>query len=94
MGGNKRGPRFKLHIACNDRGEIISFVLIGANVDDRDPKFWASLVGKFYGKLFADRVYVSKSLFDSLFEKGIRLVTGLKANMKNKLKPFYGKMML
>ena len=29
---------FKLHIACNDRGEIIAFVLTTANVDDKNPK--------------------------------------------------------
>ncbi|MCH3994030.1 IS982 family transposase [Prevotella cerevisiae] len=85
---------FKLHLACNDRGEIISFVLTSANVDDRDPKVWTSLAKKLYGKLFADRGYISKKLFDSLFEDGIHLVTGLKANMKNKLMPFYDKMML
>ena len=28
---------FKLHLACNDRGEIIAFVLTGANVSDKDP---------------------------------------------------------
>ena len=27
---------FKLHLACNDRGEIIAFVLTGANVSDKD----------------------------------------------------------
>ena len=85
---------FKLHLACNDRGEIISFVLTSANVDDRDTKVWTSLVKKLYGKLFADRGYISKKLFDSLFEDGIHLVTGLRANMKNKLMPFYDKMML
>ena len=28
---------FKLHLVCNDRGEIIAFVLTGANVSDKDP---------------------------------------------------------
>ena len=27
---------FKLHLACNDRGEIIAFVLTGANVSVKD----------------------------------------------------------
>ena len=31
---------FKLHLLCNDRGEIITFCLTGANVDDRNPKVW------------------------------------------------------
>ena len=32
--------------------------------------------------------------FDFLFEDGIQLVTGLRVNMKNKLIPFYDRMML
>lgn len=85
---------FKLHLICNDRGEIISFCLTGANVDDRDPKVWATLAKKIYGKLFADRGYISPRLFDSLFEEGIHLVTGLKVNMKNRLMPMHDKIML
>lgn len=85
---------FKLHLACNDRGEIIAFVLTGANVDDKNPMVWDVLSKKIYGKLFADRGYISQKLFDRLFADGIQLVTGLRVNMKNKLMPFYDKMML
>lgn len=38
--------------------------------------------------------YISQKLFDFLFEDGIQLVTGLRVNMKNKLIPFYDRMML
>jgi len=85
---------FKLHLACNDRGEIIAFVLTGANVSDKDPAVFDVLAKRLYGKLFADKGYISQKLFDSLFEEGIQLVTGLRVNMKNKLMPFYDKMML
>lgn len=85
---------FKLHLACNDRGEIIAFVLTGANVSDKDPKVFEVLAKRLYGKLFADKGYISQKLFDFLFEDGIQLVTGLRVNMKNKLMPFYDRMML
>lgn len=85
---------FKLHFACNDRGEIIAFVLTGANVSDKDPNVFKVLAKRLYGKLFADKGYISQKLFDSLFEDGIQLVTGLRVNMKNKLMPFYDRMML
>ena len=49
---------------------------------------------RLYGKLFADKGYISQKLFDFLFEDGIQLVTGLRVNMKNKLMPFYDRMML
>ena len=85
---------FKLHLACNDRGEIIAFVLTGANVDDKNPMVWDVLAKRIYGKLFADRGYISQKLFDRLFGDGIQLITGLRVNMKNKLMPFYDKIML
>lgn len=85
---------FKLHLACNDRGEIIAFVLTGANVSDKDPEVFKVLAKRLYGKLFADKGYISQRLFDILFEDGIQLVTGLRVNMKNKLMPFYDRMML
>ena len=85
---------FKLHLACNDRGEIAAFVLTGANVSDKDPKVFEVLAKRLYGKLFADKGYISQRLFNFLFEDGIQLVTGLRVNMKNKLMPFYDKMML
>ena len=44
--------------------------------------------------MFADKGYISQKLFDFLFEDGIQLVTGLRVNMKNKLMPFYDRMML
>ena len=85
---------FKLHLLCNDRGEIITFCLTGANVDDRNPKVWKVLAKDLYGKVFADRGYISPKLFDLLFDDGIQLVHGIKTNMKNKLMSFYDKMML
>lgn len=54
---------FKLHLACNDRGEIIAFVLTGANVNDKDPAVFDVLAKRLYGKLFADKGYLAMSLF-------------------------------
>ncbi|EMO29746.1 transposase DDE domain protein, partial [Leptospira interrogans serovar Bataviae str. HAI135] len=35
-------------------------------------------VKNIYDKLFGDRGYISQSLFESLYEKGIQLITKLK----------------
>ena len=64
------------------------------NVSDKDPNVFKILAKRLYGKLFADKGYISQKLFDFLFEDGIQLVTGLRVNMKNKLMPFYDRMML
>ena len=85
---------FKLHLACNARGEIVAYVLTGVNVSGKELKVFKVLAKRLYGKLFADKGYISQRLFDFLFEDGIQLVTGLRVNMKNKLMPFYDRMML
>lgn len=85
---------FKLHLLCNDRGEIITFCLTGANVGDRNDRVWSVFAKVLYGKVFADRGYIKKELFEHLFDRGIHLVHGLKAKMKNRLMPMWDKILL
>lgn len=42
---------FKLHLASNDRGELIAFVLTGVNVSNKDPKVFDVLAKRLYGML-------------------------------------------
>jgi len=63
---------FKLHFICNEQGEIIMFRHTEANVDNRTPKAWNVLGKRIYGKLFADRGYISLNLFDALFADGVQ----------------------
>ena len=76
---------FKLHLIINDKGEILSFCLTSGNVDDRNEAVMDSLTKEIFGKLFADRGYISQKLFEKLLERDITLVTRAKKNMKNKL---------
>lgn len=85
---------FKLHFVCNEKGEIISFYLSSGNTDDRDGRVFEVLKKKLFGKLYGDKGYVSAKLFESLFNDGVHIVTGLKSNMKNRLMPLYDKIML
>ena len=85
---------FKLHLICNERGEILNFMLTKANVDDRNENVFNRLTDNVFGKLFADKGYISQGLFERLFNDGINIVTGLKCNMKNKLMPLYDKILL
>ena len=62
---------FKLHLLCNDSGEVITFCPTGANVDDRDKRVWTVFAKVLYGRVFADRRYIKKELFESLFNQGI-----------------------
>ncbi|MDE5738517.1 MAG: transposase [Oscillospiraceae bacterium] len=47
-----------------------------------------------FGKLFADRGYISSKLFEKFLEKNITFVTRAKKNMKNKLMDLYDRLML
>jgi hypothetical protein len=85
---------FKLHLICNERGELINFMLTRANVDDRNEAVFNRLTDNMLGKIYADKGYISQTLFTRLFSQGIHLVTGLKANMKNKLMSIHDKIML
>jgi len=85
---------FKLHLVCNDKGELLSFCLTPGNVDDRDPKTLQTLTKDLFGKLFGDKGYISASLFETLFDNGVHLVTGIRNNMKNKLMDSYDKLLL
>jgi hypothetical protein len=85
---------FKLHLVVNEQGEIISFMLTPGNVADNNVKLGAKLCQKLHGKLYADRGYISKDLFETLWQQGTQLVTGIKKNMKNRLLPLWDKLML
>lgn len=73
---------FKLHIIINDKGEIINFVITQGNVDDREPLNSESFIKSVFGKLYADRGYISQKLKDILFVDGIHFVYKLRNNMK------------
>jgi hypothetical protein len=83
---------FKLHLVVNERGELLNFCLTPGNVDDREPL--PVLVGKFFGKIFGDKGYMSASLRDDLREKGIELITSIRRNMKPQLMALQDKLWL
>jgi hypothetical protein len=85
---------FKLHIVINDKGEILNFAVTQANVDDRQPLKNESFLRAVFGKLFADKGYISQQLTQILFTNGIHLITGIRNNMKNSLLSLCDKIML
>ncbi len=85
---------FKLHIIINDKGEIINFVITQGNVDDREPLNSESFIKSVFGKLYADRGYISQKLRDILFVDGIHFVYKLRNNMKGGEIPLQDKIIL
>jgi len=83
---------FKLHLVVNDQGELLAFDLTPGNVDDRQPI--PALVKTLFGKLYADKGYISQQLVENLLAEGVRLVTGIRSNMKPRLMEVFDKLML
>ena len=83
---------FKLHLLINDQGGLLNYRLTAGNVDDRKPV--EAMSEGLFGKLFGDKGYVSQSLFDKLMNKGIKLVTHLRKNMKRYLMEWEDKILL
>jgi len=74
---------FKLHLVINEMGELLGFHITSGNVDDRKPV--PSLAQNLWGKLYADKGYISMKLLEELATGGVRLITSVRDNMKNRL---------
>ncbi len=83
---------FKLHLVINEKGELLNAHLTPGNVDDRKPV--RQMVHRLKGLLFGDKGYIDKILFHDLYENGLKLITGLKKNMENKLMALNEKILL
>ena len=85
---------FKLHLICNEKGEILNFMITPGDVDDRKPLEYKAFVEFIYGKLVGDKGYIGKNLFQRLFVDGIQLITKLKSNMRGALMSVSDKLLL
>ena len=73
---------FKLHIVINDKGELLAWQLTPGNTDDRKPI--PMITQKLKGLLLGDKGYISTRLFQELYERGLKLITKLRSNMKKR----------
>lgn len=83
---------FKLHLIINEKGEIIALKMTKGNVDDRNPVH--DLTKNLTGNMYADKGYMKQNLFLNLYERGLKMVHGIKKNMDNKLMDLQEKAML
>lgn len=87
---------FKLHLLCNDQGELLAVYFTPANLDDRKGlQHMIQLMQSIFGKIFADRGYISQPLMVQLLtDFGLELITGLRKNMHTTLPARYEDMFL
>ena len=82
----------KLHMVINHKGSIVAVKITPGNVDERT--VLDEMTRHLKGNLFADKGYISQNLFKTLYQRGLKLITGIKRNMKNYLMPLIEKIML
>lgn len=82
----------KLHLVINDRGELIAFKISSGK--QNDAKAGESIMQKLKGLMFGDKGYIGKELFSRLLEKGLKLITRGRKNMKAKIYSPFEKQLL
>ena len=70
----------KLHLVTNERGELIAFKITSGS--HSDSKSAESLLSSLQGLAFGDKGYIGKKLFETLFQKGLKLITRKRKNMQ------------
>ena len=83
---------FKLHLVVNEFGQLLNVTITPGNVDDRQPV--KDLLSGLFGKIFADRGYVSQKLAAQLLQDfGIQFFAKPRRNMKNQLMRLHDKLL-
>lgn len=83
---------FKLHMIFNTKGDVVRLCITPGNVHDTKPVL--NMMKNISAKLIGDKGYLSKDLFQKLFQKGSMLITKIRKNMKNCLMNVADKLML
>ncbi len=83
---------FKLHLVINEKGEIMAFKLTDSRTDDR--ACVDDLTNGLTGELVGDKGCIKKALSESLFNRGLKLITRIRKNMKAKLMLLQDKVLL
>lgn len=63
---------FKLHLICNEKGELLNFMITPRDVDDRKPLEYKAFVEFIYGKLVGDKGYIGNLLYSRVFSSNSR----------------------
>lgn len=85
---------FKLHMVINMQGKIIAVRITAGNVDDRKAFEEMAMRHNLKGTCYADKGYISQTLWKRMWKQGLHLITGIRKNMTNYLIPILDKLML
>ena len=83
---------FKLHLLIHHKGQLTALRVTTGSRDECQP--FEAMGAALQGKVFADQGYLSQSLLERLWQRGLHWVTGIGRNMKNDLAPLLDKVLL
>jgi hypothetical protein len=84
----------KLFIVVNGVGELINCFISPGNTSDSSTATIKRLFKGLKGRAFADKGFINQRAFEALFQQGLKLITTLRSNMKNKLMELKEKLLL
>lgn len=82
----------KLHLVISHQGGLLCVKLTPANTHDKTVV--ATMTHQLTGLLFGDKAYISRDLFHELYDRGLKLITGIRKNMHNQLLSLQEKLLL
>jgi hypothetical protein len=82
----------KLHFVINHKGQIVALKITPGNT--ADSTMLDQMTRHLAGKLYADKGYLGRALFKTLWQRGLHLITSIRRNMRNYLMPLADKVML
>ena len=71
---------FKLHLVTDEFGHLLALKVTSAEVNERKP--FEQLLQSLKGTVVADAAYLSLELSETLAQKSLLLLTGVRKNMK------------
>jgi hypothetical protein len=85
---------FKLFVVINGLGELANAFLTPANVGDHNGGVMKRMFKGLKGLAFADKGFINGKAAEELMEGGLRLITSIRGNMKNRLMEMKHKLLL
>lgn len=76
---------FKVFLVVNQYGQIMKAMFSKGSKADNNLEWMLELFQSFKGLMFTDKGFISAKGFEILYNKGLKLITGVRSNMKNKL---------
>lgn len=79
----------KLFLVINAYGEVMKCLVTPAGIADNNLSMMKKIFKNLMGYAFADKGFLSQPAFEYFYQAGLKIVTTIRKNMKNKLMPMF-----